>query len=65
MNNFPDPKDDHFYVFVTFGRKMAMPSQTPDVFVLASKEIPKLLYQNPKKSRLVIQMSKVRTAAAQ
>lgn len=50
----------HFIVFVTFLGKIDDPAVSPEIYVVPSKEVSALIYQNPAGNRRVIPLGRAR-----
>jgi hypothetical protein len=71
IDNLKEGRDNHFIIFVTFRNKISDPSILPEVYIVPSKKVTDTVivedgtsdlavYENPGKSRRVIQVRKAR-----
>jgi hypothetical protein len=60
VDNLPKPKRNHFIAFVSFLGKIEDPSVQPEVYLVPSTSVPRLVYRNPKGNRRVIQLHRAR-----
>lgn len=63
MDNISKIDQNHFFVLVSFLDKIKNPSIAPEVYVVPSIKVRKLLYINPKGNRQVIKLSDMRKKA--
>ncbi len=60
LDNFKGGNKNHYIVLVSFINKISEPSIVPEVYIVPSKEIRKFFYENPKRTRLGINLYKMR-----
>ena len=60
VDNLKAGRKKHFIVFVTFLGKINDISVVPEVYVVPSKSVAKLVYQNPSGSRRVVPVGRAR-----
>lgn len=60
VDNVKEPRANHFIIFVCFRGKIADPTVSPEVYVVPSKAVPGLIYQNPAGNRRVIPLGRAR-----
>lgn len=60
LDNFVKIRNNHYIILVSFVDKIFDLSLLPEIYVVPSKNVKKLMYQNPKKSRKGINLSLMR-----
>lgn len=60
LDNWTKEAPNHFLVLVSFLGKIGDVKIMPEVYAVPSKSVKKYLYQNPKRTRKGIQLSKMR-----
>lgn len=60
MDNFRHAEENHFIVLVSFKGKIHNCETVPEVYIIPSTKVKRLLYENPKKSRKTIKLSTMR-----
>ncbi|MBD3637418.1 MAG: hypothetical protein HUJ25_08705 [Crocinitomicaceae bacterium] len=62
LDNFEKKNKNHFYVLVSFLRKINDPEVAPEIYIVPSTKIEKYFYRNPKGNRQGVQISTMRKA---
>ena len=60
VDNLKEGRRRHFIVFVTFLGKIGDPSVLPEVYIVPSEKVSRLIYQNPAGNRRVIPLGRAR-----
>ena len=60
VDNVKKVAKDHFLVFVSFLGKISDHTISPEVYVVPSQQLAPLVYHSPKKTRQVLQLSRMR-----
>jgi hypothetical protein len=60
MENFRKRGNKHFIVLVAFANRMDDHSAVPEIYIVPSEDIPRLIYQNPKGTRRGVTLSRMR-----
>ena len=60
MDNVKEARHNHYIVLVSFLGKISDPTSPPEVYMVPSVAVPKLIYQNPSGSRRVIPLRNAR-----
>lgn len=60
LDNFSNRKSNHFLALVSYLNKIEDVSVIPEVYIVPAKDVDKLLWENPKKTRKGISLGNMR-----